>query len=172
MRCMSRQDAETIGRLNAAQQGTSDEEFNVRVAFQTKLPVVGWNFQMAQDASRYADSFNFADPDQDPAGLASCSWVAGASEVTFELSVAAEAWVSLGVSTNGNMASSAGNPALLTTWDSATLASSSRHYLLTSRSMSGVNVHTPAADEPTFTILSSTRADGTSTVTFTLPCAA
>jgi len=77
MRCMSRQDAETIGRLNAAQQGTSDEEFNVRVAFRTKLPVVGWNFQMAQDASRYADSFNFADPDQDPAGLASCSRVSG-----------------------------------------------------------------------------------------------
>lgn len=74
MVCYANQgDTGFIGRLAAAQQGANGESFHVRVAVRTKLPVVGWRLQIAQDASQYADSFNFANPHQPPDGLAACS---------------------------------------------------------------------------------------------------
>jgi len=77
MICMSKQDAKTIGRLNAVQKGLSDEKLHVRVAIRTKLPVVGITLEMTQDASQYAKDFDFAATDQPAEGLAACSEVSG-----------------------------------------------------------------------------------------------
>ena len=95
-------------------------------------------------------------------------WVAGESNVTFVLTVTRDAWVSLGVTPNGAMSSSAGNPAVLSSW-AADGAVSSEYYVLTANSNSGVTATAPPTGGPTFTLLSASRADGSSSVTFTLP---
>lgn len=77
MVCMSRQDAAIIGRLNAVQKGFSDEKLHVRVAFRTRLPVLGLVLELAQDASSYAEDFDFSSANQPEDGLAACSEVSG-----------------------------------------------------------------------------------------------
>jgi hypothetical protein len=77
MICMSSQDAQTIGRLNAVQKKLSDEKLHVRVAIRTRMPVLNIPLRMTQDASRYADTFGFAATDQPAEGVAACSEVSG-----------------------------------------------------------------------------------------------
>eukprot|EP00962_Isochrysis_galbana_P057303 scaffold29643_cov103-Isochrysis_galbana.AAC.1 len=77
MLCMSSQQAETIGRLNAVQKKLTDDKLHVRVAIQARMPVLGIQMRMVQDVSQYADDFDFAAIDKPPAGLAACSEVSG-----------------------------------------------------------------------------------------------
>lgn len=95
-------------------------------------------------------------------------WVAGESNVTFVVTVTRDSWVALGVTPNGAMASSTGNPVVMTSWATDGDASS-EYYVMTSNSRSGVNAASPPTAGPTFTLLGHSRADGSSSVTFTLP---
>ena len=102
------------------------------------------------------------------AGDATAVWVAGESNVTFVLTVTRDTWVALGVSPSGQMSSSTGNPAVVTRWGAGG-DSTSDYFVMTANSNSGVRAADVPAGGPTFTLLGHSRADGTSTVTFSLP---